>query len=93
MVGQNLTADEHNSVHAGPEKTVNISPFARDKKMGQKASQETEAGAMMTCHDRCQLKKCLTIGVQPPALIQLSPCYRLKEVLETDRRFPAAEEA
>jgi hypothetical protein len=71
-VVQDLTADEHNQVQAGPEKPVDISPFPMDKKVGQKASQETAARALVACHDHFQLKKTLTGGGQPRALIQHS---------------------
>jgi hypothetical protein len=91
MLLQDPRADNHNQLQGGPEKTASISPFSLDKKGAQEASPETEAGAMATRHDHCRLEKSFTVGGRPRALTQDSPHSPLKEVLETDGRFPASE--
>ena len=67
------------------ENTLDISQFLVLKVGLEKVSSEADGNSIaVSYHDPCHLKKSLGVAVEPKALIQANPCYRFKEMSESD---------
>lgn len=67
------------------ENTLDISQFLVLKVGLEKVSFATDDNKIaVSYHDPCHLKKSLGISAEPRALLQANPCYRFKEMPESD---------
>jgi len=67
------------------ENTLDISQFLVLNIGPEKVSSEADGNSIaVSYHDPCHLKKSLGVAVEPRALIQANPCYRFKEMSESD---------
>jgi len=67
------------------QKTLDINQFLVSKVELEKGAVEDRIAAVdVTYHDPCHLKKSLGVSVEPRALINANPGYRLKEMPESD---------
>lgn len=86
LFATDLSAEEHETMMALADKTMDISQFLVDK-MGVRPAPSAEAGekTVLTYHDPCHLKKSLGVAAQPRTLVGANPRFSLKEMNEPDR--------
>lgn len=86
LMAGDLPLDQRQQVAAIARKTMEVSQFLVDQGgAGRVADPDREETVVVTYHDPCHLKKSLGVARQPRALLQASPGYRFKEMVEADR--------